>query len=136
MKYLASPYLDQNPAVMLKRHNYALEVLTWLTAMRYDVYSPIVNGHPQHVHARNLYRKDTLPTDFKFWRSQNHHHLNHCSDMYILTLDGWQNSAGVIDEIAFCKENGKNMYLLEHDPVAITMLQPPKLIPHSVETMA
>ena len=93
MIYLASPY-SANP-----EHNYqlALSATAHMVAAGYIVYSPIVHCHPLHQAAN-------LPQDFAFWRRHNFGILRKASELWVLDIQGWQESIGVQAEINFAKQ--------------------------------
>lgn len=95
MIYLASPYSDPDPAVMLERYQQAMEYCVYAATERNDIiYSPIMHWHVA-AHQYNL------PTDAKFWQHQNESVILHCSSIRVLMLDGWRGSKGVQMEIDF-----------------------------------
>jgi hypothetical protein len=48
-----------------------------------------------------------LPDDWKFWSQQDRRLLEACDELWVLTLDGWQQSVGIQAEIAIARELGK-----------------------------
>lgn len=94
--YLASPYTHPDPAVMQQRFEAAEAKTAELTALGMVVYSPIV-----HFHALAL--KYKLPTKFEFWRDINYAMLDAADGLFVLTIDGWQESTGVMAEIDFAE---------------------------------
>lgn len=63
-----------------------------------NVYSPIAHWHPAaYIH--------DLPKDAEFWRSMNFEHILHCTAVWVLRLDGWEDSVGVREEMEFAHES-------------------------------
>jgi hypothetical protein len=60
--------------------------------IRVNIYSPIV-----HCHALAI--EHDLPKDFQFWQDYNFSILAKASQLWVLTLDGWDVSKGVLAEI-------------------------------------
>ena len=99
MIYLASPYNDPDPAVREKRFEAACEAAAALFRRGFLVFSPIAETHPIAKHG--------VPLDWEFWQSYDREHIGHCSQVWVLTLDGWKESQGVQAEIAIARELGK-----------------------------
>jgi Domain of unknown function (DUF1937) len=90
--YLASPYSHPNPEIMEMRYAEALRCVGWLISHSVWVYSPI-------VHCHELAKRNTMPTDAEHWRAYDHAMLQEASRLLILTLEGWEDSKGVNDEV-------------------------------------
>ncbi len=97
MIYLAQPYTHSDPAVVETRYHAAL---LWFAHFesRYP-YSPIVQWH-------NIAREHSLPTDAQYWLGQNYHFLDRSKALYVLTLEGWQESYGLAKEIIHAANKG------------------------------
>lgn len=94
MIYLASPYSHPDPAVVANRYEAAMNA-TALRIMAGDmVWSAI-------VHCHELAQRYSLPTDAAFWREYNFNMLRASGAMYVLTLEGWEESLGVKAEIEY-----------------------------------
>jgi hypothetical protein len=63
----------------------------------YHVFSPISHGHPISTAGK-------LPGDWKYWESNCRKMLKICDKLIVLTLDGWENSTGVQNEVRIAKE--------------------------------
>jgi len=53
--------------------------------------------------------------DWSFWREYDRAFLEMCSEVWVLTLDGWRESHGVQAEIELARELGKPVVLVEPD---------------------
>ena len=74
----------------------------------YVVFSPIAHSHGVADHMPDSYR-----CDGDFWMGQDLPLLAKCDEMAVLCLNGWQESSGVCQEIAFAEQNSIPMrYLL------------------------
>ena len=93
MIYLASPYSDPDPFIREQRYLSAAKVLVerYLSQMIW-AYSPI-------VHCHELAKIWTLPREFQFWKDYNQHMLILSTELHVLRLAGWQESAGIAHEI-------------------------------------
>jgi hypothetical protein len=98
MIYLASPYTHPDPLIVEKRYEQTLHATAILMRADIMVYSPI-------VHCHEVAKQHQLPTDYKFWLVYNHHFILLSEAVYILCIDGWRESLGVRNEIAFASAN-------------------------------
>lgn len=98
MIYLASPYTDRSNTVMENRYRMALEAAAELIQAGYCIYSPIVHFHPMAC----IY---DMPRDFAFWEKITCDMLGWASEMWVLKLEGWDQSIGIMKEIEQAKEN-------------------------------
>jgi len=105
MIYLASPYTHPDPAVREARFRAACRQAAEMVRCGIVVFSPIVHTHPLASHG--------LPQDWAFWREYDRAFLEMCSEVWVLTLDGWRESQGVQAEIELARELGKPVVLIE-----------------------
>lgn len=91
MIYLASPYSHPDAAVRDARFEAACRATAELVLAGRVVFAPIVMGHPLVAHG--------LAGDWQFWERFDRAVLERCDALYVLQLDGWQESAGVRAEI-------------------------------------
>ena len=124
--YIASPYSHQNPAVRQQRFEAVCEQMDLYRSMcgtgwAYEVgttsgttvvktndsfVSPIEYTHPFAV----AYH---MPNDSHWWRELNYSVLDRCDALWVLQLDGWQESEGVQDEIEYAESKGKRVRYVE-----------------------
>jgi hypothetical protein len=100
MIYLASPYSDPDPdpTVRETRYRLACEATAELLRSGRTVFSPIVHGHPLADFG--------LPTDWQFWAPHAREWLARCDEVHVLTLDGYERSVGVAEEIKVARSFG------------------------------
>lgn len=98
MIYLASPYSHPDEAVMEARYDEAMSATAFLMNQGIVIFSPI-------VHCHQLKLRFNLPGDHNFWLTYDESILRHCFAMWILCIDGWNESKGIASEIEFCKRN-------------------------------
>lgn len=91
--YLASPYNHEKASMRAVRYQAALEATAMLMRLGRIVYSPIVHNHPIAI------SDDGLPREWEYWKQFDEVILSRCDRLWILTLDGWQESVGVKGEI-------------------------------------
>lgn len=108
MIYIASPYSHDDPAVRHERFMAALRYANDLICEGEIAFSAIAYGHPFACYA-------AAPTDFLSWRALNHYMIALSRKVHVLTLDGWEQSAGVKDEILYATEIDKPIIFVEVD---------------------
>jgi nucleoside 2-deoxyribosyltransferase len=101
MIYLASPYSHPDPAVREARFEAVCRVAATLIKKGHVVFSPIAHSYPMVRYG--------LPDDWQFWSAQDRRFLEACDELWVLTLDGWQQSIGIHAEIAIARELGKTV---------------------------
>ena len=103
--YLASPYSDKNPNVVIDRYNKTCEKVAELTSQGLVVMSPIVYGH-------TLLNYKEMPSDWKFWKNFCETFLYKSDEMYVYKIEGWDKSEGLLAEIEIAKSlNMKITYI-------------------------
>ena len=99
MIYLASPYSHPDPAVREERYRAACRAAAARLLAGQPVISPIAHSHPLVAYG--------LATDWTFWQRYDRELLARCDAVVVLTLDGWETSIGVREEIRIARELGK-----------------------------
>jgi len=98
MIYLASPYTHRDNNVMQNRYMQVAEATSILIAAGgRTIYSPIVHFHPIAC----LY---TLPRDIEFWWDISRDMLNRADEFWVLMLDEWERSIGIMRETVLALE--------------------------------
>ena len=103
--YLASPYSDPSPAVRQRRYEQVCEATAAMLRAGYMVYSPIVHSHPLTEYG--------LPTEWAYWERLDTRMIAACDALWVLTLDGWSDSKGVMSEMRIAQQMGKRVCLKE-----------------------
>lgn len=98
--YLASPYSHPDPSVMQRRFEEICDVAGRLMRDGVHLYSPIAHTHPIAV------RQD-LPRGWDFWKQYDEKLLAACSELWVCTMDAWEQSKGVAGEIEIALALGK-----------------------------
>ncbi len=99
MIYLASPYSHPDAAVRERRYRLACAAVAALARAGRSAFSPVVHSHPLVALG--------LPTDWAFWRHLDRAFLARCDEVVVLTLEGWEQSVGVREEVRIAGELGK-----------------------------
>lgn len=106
MIYLASPYTAHDSAwpdsLQAIRFAQALHATAILTSRGRTVLSPVVLGHTMDI----AMRSSGLPRpSYEWWLAWSRELLDVCDTLYVLTVEGWEDSRGVETEILWAKEN-------------------------------
>ena len=97
--YLASPYSHHDPAVRQQRFETVCFVAANLMREGKHVYSPIAHTHP-------IAMKGDLPKGWDFWEQFDRKMISACQEVWVVMMDGWQESKGVAAELAIAGEMG------------------------------
>jgi Domain of unknown function (DUF1937) len=123
MIYLASPCSHPDPLVRQARFDAACRITAELIRAGRNAFSPIVHGHP-------LIRFG-LPTDWTFWQRFDQEYLRRCDEVFVLKIDGWQESEGVQAEVALASALGKRVEYLspENNAISLSFRSSPHVAP-------
>lgn len=97
--YLACPFNHPDPEVMEQRFRIVTRVAGQLIAKGIYVFSPITHNVPILRHAG-------VAAGWKEWQNFDLAVLERCNRLYVLKLEGWERSTGVLAEIEFAKRRG------------------------------
>lgn len=92
MIYLASPYSHPDPDVRADRAARVATVAARLFCSGAKVYCPIAAWHWVAL-------EHDLPKHWVTWRALDFEFLRHATELFVLKLDGWEESVGVSAEI-------------------------------------
>ncbi|HNP36966.1 MAG TPA: DUF1937 family protein [Woeseiaceae bacterium] len=103
--YLASPYTHSDPIVCDARYETITEIAAKLVLQKKIVFSPITMTHP---YDRILAEPgNTLGSDY--WVNFDIAFMDVCSEMYVATIPGWEDSSGIKREIEYFERQGKKV---------------------------
>ena len=108
--YLATPYTSEDPSVAEERFRKVSQVAAKLINRGEFILSPISMCHPIAI-------EGGLPGDWEFWDAYDRTIIACCYKLYVLMLDGWEESTGVQAEIKIAKEFGLEIEYLDYDEV-------------------
>ena len=97
--YIASPYSHEDKLVRNSRFEQIAKITAKLTANGIVAFSPIAYGH-------TLLNYEKLPTNWAFWQNFCLSFLQHCDELWVYQMDGWEQSKGIAEEIEFAKKKG------------------------------
>jgi len=108
--YLCSPYSSPDKTVCNDRFRLACKAAAKLMRDGYIVFSPIAHSHPVAQYIGNR-------LDHGFWLEQDLSFLDSWADeMWVLMIDGWQESEGIAAEIKRAETIGLPVkYILMRD---------------------
>jgi hypothetical protein len=104
--YLAGPYTAKGEQALTDlrrqltqgaRFNMLTKFAAQIMAAELLVYSPITHSHPMTLH-------EALPGTWAYWERMDREMLSICSELWIMKLDGWEDSEGLQHEIAIANE--------------------------------
>ena len=102
--YLASPYSHPSPLIRAQRMidvgRYAGEMM----AAGMFVYSPIWATHDAAV-------RHALPMEYEWWLAFNKAFIDASAGVVVCAIDGWRESRGVTQEIAYARDLGLGVWL-------------------------
>lgn len=102
LHYLACPYTHQDKQVMHDRFKTVTDAAVSLLNQGVHVFSPISYNAPWEDY--------DLPHTFAFWEHFDKAFIARMDSVVVLTLDGWQQSVGVTEEIKFAEDIGIPVY--------------------------
>lgn len=100
MIYLASPYTHKEEIVRDRRFEQISEFTADLYQNGISVFCPIAYSHI-------LATCFGLRGDWEFWKKLDCDFIDRCDEVWVCVLEGWRESVGVTDEIAYAKQTGK-----------------------------
>jgi len=94
--YLASPYSHPDPEVRHQRFEAVNRAAANLMRRGHVIFSPISHSHI-------IARDHDLPTDWDFWERIDVEFVKRCDELWVLKLNGWEESRGVCHEVDCAK---------------------------------
>ena len=110
MIYIASPYAHPEEAVTKYRLDESARYAAFLLRNGVNAYSPLAHG------AKLC---DFMPPgkdNHGTWMPHDFEMLSYCSHLYVLALDGWKQSRGVLLEIGYAVGKGLPIFLVTPKP--------------------
>lgn len=120
--YLAAPYSHRDPDIRYSRFDAACKAAaTIIRGDKHLVFSPISHSHP-------IALIGGLNTTYDCWREYNITMLSKCDQFWVLSLDGWMTSQGVLDELSFARKICTPCYLRDPQNPFLDLPWPPHLL--------
>lgn len=98
--YLASPYTQKDHDIRQQRFEDAVRAAAWLMkSTGKPVFCPIAHSHYIDI-------EFGAPENGEFWKAQDAPYLEAASELVVLQINGWDQSAGVNHEFERAQERG------------------------------
>lgn len=113
MIYLASPYSHELASVRQRRFVQARDFTFYQLGRGVPLFSPIVYGHQFSVEYK-------VGTSYEEWLALNTAMMDAAHTLWVLCLEGWEESRGVEQEIEYMTSQGKPVYFKnqpKHNPI-------------------
>lgn len=104
--FISTPYTHMNAIIVQDRVDFISEYFIKLIAAGMCPLSPVVVGHP-------LVKKYNVNGMFTFWEDYCNSEIEHCDEVHVVMLDGWDTSIGVKKEIDFAENLGKMVIYID-----------------------
>lgn len=114
--YLASPYSHADTSIRDQRFAIVCRAAARLMSEGHLIFSPIAHTHP-------IAMAGSLPTGWDFWQKYDHAQLDTATEMWVLRLDGWDESKGVTGEIEYMRQCGKPVKFIDPSESDLTPAQ-------------
>lgn len=98
VEYLAIPYSHLDPMIRKHRFEIANKITADLMKKGRIIFSTISHCHPLTDYG--------LPGSWDYWKKYNREFLKMCKKLIVVTLEGWQDSVGVTEELRIAEEEG------------------------------
>lgn len=112
LAYLAVPYSHPEASVREERFKAANKMAGQLLNAGWVVFSPISHTHPIALEC-------SLPLGWEFWENFDKSFLSCSKYLFVLRLDGWEQSKGVQGEIKIAQNMGVEIIYLDPETVII-----------------
>lgn len=99
LTYLASPYTHPDPQIEEQRFKTVCVAAGILMNQGMFVFSPI-------AHCHSIANSVNLPKSYDYWKDYCELTLGQCNELIVLTIDGWEESKGIREEIKFAAKSG------------------------------
>lgn len=104
--YLACPYSHQDPDIRKCRVHQANRAAADLMCQGHVVFSPLSHSHGIAEYIGNHLEHD-------FWLGQCLPFVEWCDELWVMQLDGWEDSRGIKVEIEAASKAGKTVVMWE-----------------------
>ena len=105
--YLASPYTHPDPKVREDNFRKVSALAAEMNSKGIITLSPITYGH-------TLLDFKEMPHDWEFWKNFCISFLQHCDEILVYKMPGWEKSNGVTEEVKYAQENNIKISYVEY----------------------
>lgn len=106
--YLATPYSHPDLKVRRDRFDRVNKVAARLMRTGMHIFSPISHTHP-------IAMVGNLPTSWEYWKEYDEVMIKASIGLYVLRLEGWEQSTGVAAEIKIATGLKKPVKFIDED---------------------
>lgn len=101
MIYVAAPYTHSDPDIVKHRMNLFAITMAELIRRGEHPVSPLMN------HFLTDYVETDFPLTWDYWKEYSFSLMRNCVELYVVTMDGWEQSSGVKAEIEMAEKMQK-----------------------------
>jgi len=108
--YIASPYsseFTESFENLMHREERVDRVEEYIAKLYADGNNKTVMFYSPILHCHEMAQHYSLPTGHEFWESMDHIMIDKSDRVEVLMMEGWKESKGVQDEIAYANLTGK-----------------------------
>lgn len=106
--YLASPYTHPDPNIREENFKKVSTLAADMNSRGIVTISPITYGH-------TLLNFKEMPHDWLFWKNFCLSFLQHCEEIVVYKMPGWDKSNGIAEELAYANEKGIKISYVEYE---------------------
>jgi hypothetical protein len=96
--FISSPYSHPDDNIREQNYEKVSQIVAEYVSNGVIAISPITYGH-------TLIKFKNMPNDWQFWNNFCLSLLKRCDELWVLKMDGWNNSKGIAEEIEFAIKN-------------------------------
>jgi nucleoside 2-deoxyribosyltransferase len=104
--YLASPYSSYDKEVVSRRVDEVSKATATLIERGHLIFSPIVHSHPI-AHLVSFDPLNHAPDKLTGWMAYDFAMIDNAAEVWVLQIDGWEQSNGVQAEVGYAMRIGK-----------------------------
>lgn len=113
--YLASPYSSDDALTRQLRYLMVVNVATQLVRDHgLTLIEPIAMSH----HHAQMFG---LPSGYDFWKRRDRMLIDRSDGVVVALINGWKESVGVKDEIAYAQAQGKPVFYLDPETMSMAL---------------
>lgn len=116
--YLASPYTSTHEAVIERRVKQTQFAAAELIEAGHLIFSPVVHSHPLSEHIS--FDSTNTPGAMSEWMDYDKAMIDKADEVWVLCLDGWDESLGVEAEIEHARKQDKPVHFVSYPELKIT----------------
>lgn len=116
LAYLACPYSSKDKTVQRFRFNLVSQLAC-------DFITQGIYVFAASTHNTAIEEFGAVESRFEHWKNFNHTMIEHCDQLIVIRIDGWETSKGVSDQIKFAQLKGIPIEYYDPDPALLKMIE-------------